>query len=181
MLRGYVAELGRLGILDQARAQASPEVLPLLEKPERAPSWIGSEAIDEMLLVVGALRGRETAREIGYHMAKDHGFAAALAPVIHVALSIMGGDPGALFSRLPIMTSLSTKGLEVSWVATAPSSGTVRIRASDPTPDLAWAAWEGIFVYGLELASAEGTVARARTAPDGKSCEVDVSWEPRKR
>jgi hypothetical protein len=78
------------------------------------------------------------------------------------------------------MASVSTRGLEIKWVETGSSSGTIHIRASEPTPDLAWAAWEGIFVYGLEVARAKGTVARARTAPDGKSCEVDVSWEQRK-
>jgi len=178
-LRGYVSELHRLGIFDAARARASPEILPLLDDPGRAPSWIGPEVIDEVLLSVGALRGRETVREMGYHLVKHRGLGAVLQPFIHLSLSMTGGGPGSLFSRLPAMVSVSSRGLEVRWVPATETSGTIHIRCDGPVQDLVWAAWEGMFTYAIELGGSQGTVARARVAPDEKSCQVDVSWEPK--
>jgi hypothetical protein len=179
VLRGYVAELHRLGILDAACARAPPEILPLLENPGRAPSWLGPEAIDEVLKAVDTLRGREAVRELGYHLVKHRGLASVLEPFVHLSLILTGGSPGSLFSRLPVMASLGSRGLEVKWASTGPASGTIHIRCDGPVQDLVWAAWEGMFTYVLELGRRQGTVARARVAPDEKSCEVDVSWEPK--
>jgi hypothetical protein len=85
VLRGYVAELHRLGIFDAACARAPPEILPLLENPGRAPSWLGPEAIDEVLKAVDTLRGREAVRELGYHLVKHRGLASVLEPFVHLA------------------------------------------------------------------------------------------------
>jgi hypothetical protein len=179
VLRGYVAELHRLGIFDATLASAPPEIAALLEKPGRAPPWLGPEAIDVVLTAVDKFRGREAVRELGYHLMKHRGFASVLEPFIQLSLALTRGGPGSLFPRLPAIVSVSTRGLEMRWVPAGPLNGTVHIRCDDPTLDLVWAAWEGIFVYGLELGGSKGTVARARAAPDGKSCEVDVIWEPR--
>ncbi len=179
VLRGYVAELHRLGIFDATFAGAPPEIAPLLENPGRAPSWLGPEAIDVVLTAVDKFRGREAVRDLGYHLVKHRGLASVLEPFIELSLTLTGRGPGSLFSRLPAIASVGSRGLEVRWVPASPMTGTIHIRCDDPVLDLVWAAWEGMFMYGLELGGRKGTVARARTAADGKSCEVDVSWEPR--
>jgi hypothetical protein len=177
VLRSYIAELRRLGILDEARARASPEVLPLLDKAGRAPSWIGPEAIDEVLALVGTLRGRDAVREFSYQTMKGGGFLSMLEPLIHLSLSMLGASPASLFSRAGTMVSVVMHGIEMKWTPGTEASGTMRMRCEEPVPELTWAAWEGVLLWAFDLSGTPGTVAAARPSPDGGSCEVDVSWE----
>ncbi len=52
------------------------------------------------------------------------------------------------------------------------------MRCDEPVKELSWVAWEGVCRWVCELAGTRGTVAPARPAADGRSCEIDVSWEP---
>lgn len=177
---GYVAELKQMGIFEAVRAAASPELAALLDDPRRAPSWLEPGPLDEVIAAVGRLRGRNACRELGFNVMK-HGFTSVLEPIIHLSLSVIGGGPGSLYSRAQMMVSVTTRGIEMKWKPTAPTSGTVRISSVDVMQDFAWAAWEGTLVYGLELAGVDGTVAPARCEPGGKSCDVDIAWNKGKR
>jgi hypothetical protein len=178
VLRSYIAELRRLGILDEARARASPEVLPLLDKAGRAPSWIGPEAIDEALAVVGTPpRGRDAVREFSYQTMKEGGFPSMLEPLIHLSLSMLGASPASLFTRAQTMVSVVMRGIEMKWIPGGEASGAIRMRCEEPVPELTWAAWEGVFLWAFDLSGTHGTVAAARPSSDRRTCEVDVSWE----
>ena len=175
-LRGYVAELRRIKLFDEVRAGASPRLASLLDDPEMAPSWMDPEPLDEILVAVATLRGRDACRELGRQVMKSNAFLTVLEPIIHLAMSITGGGPSALFSRAQMMASVKARGIETLWKSTGPASGTMRIRSQGPMLDWSWAAWEGSLAYGLEFAGVKGSVSRARPAPDGRSCEIDVSW-----
>jgi hypothetical protein len=178
VLRSYIAELRRLGILDEARARASPEILPLLDKAGRAPPWIGPEAIDEVLAVVGGPpRGRAAAREFSHQTMKGGGFPSVMEPLIHLSLSMLGVSPASLFGRAQTMASVVMHGIEMKWTSGGEASGTMRMRCEEPVPELTWAAWEGVLLWAFDLCGTRGTVAPARPSPDRRTCEVDVSWE----
>jgi hypothetical protein len=178
VLRSYIAELRRLGIFAEARARVSPEVLPLLDDPGRAPKWIGPEAIDEVLAVVGTPpRGREAAREFSYQTMKEGGFPSVLEPLIHLSLSMLGVSPASLFTRAQTMASVVVRGIELKWTSGTEASGTMHMRCDEPLPELTWAAWEGVLLWAFELAATQGIVAAARPSPDRRTCELDVSWE----
>ena len=177
ILRSYVAELRRIGLFDQVRARASAGIVPWLDDARSAPGWLGPAFLDESLAMVGALRGRDAVREFSYQTTKEGGFKAMLEPIIQLSLSILGASPGSLFSRAETMASVVMRGIEMKWTPGGKASGTMRMRCEEPVQDLTWAAWEGVFLWGCELAGKVGTVSAARAAPDGRSCEINVSWE----
>lgn len=167
-----------MGLFDAVRAGASETLLPLLDDPGSAPTWLEPAALDEMLALIGGLRGREMIRELGYHNAKGGGFKAVLEPIIQLTLSMLGASPGSLFSRAQTLASVVAKGIEMKWSPEGKNSGTIRLRCDDPVRELSWAAWEGVCLYVCELAGMAGTVAAARPSADGRSCEIQVGWVP---
>jgi hypothetical protein len=180
VLRGYVGELRRAGLYDQIRARASAELATCMEDPRGADAWLGPPTLDELLAIVGGLRGRDAVGSLSHDTMKSGGFKSVLEPIIHLALSVLGATPGSLFSRADAMVSVVMRGIELKWTPGGKSSGTMRMRCETPVPELSWAAWEGVFRWACELAGTQGAVAAARPAPDGRSCEVDLSWEQRK-
>jgi len=180
VLRGYVAEMRRAGLYDQVRARASAELATCMEDPRGVPAWLGPATLDELLAIVGGLRGRDAVGALSYHTMKGGGFKSVLDHFIHLSLSMLGANPGSLFSRADTMVSVVMRGIELKWTPGGKSSGTMRMRCETPVPELSWAAWEGVFLWACELAGTRGAVVAARPAPDGRSCEVEVSWEPRK-
>jgi hypothetical protein len=180
VLRGYVTELRRAGLYDQVRARASAELATCMEDPHGVPAWLGPATLDELLGIVGGLRGRDGVGALSYDTMKGGGFKSVLEPIIQLSLATLGASPGSLFSRAETMVSVVMRGIELKWTPGGKSSGTVRMRCETPVPELSWAAWEGVCLWTCELAGTRGAVAAARPAPDGRSCEVDVSWEQRK-
>jgi hypothetical protein len=162
VLRGYVAELRRAGLYDQVRARASTELATCMEDPRGAPSWLGPATLDEMLGIVGGLRGRDAVGALSYDTMKGGGFKAVLEPIIQLSLSILGASPGSLFTRTDAMVSVVMRGIELKWTPGGKSSGTMRMRCETPVPELSWAAWEGVFLWACELAGTQGAVAPAR-------------------
>lgn len=178
ILRGYVAEIRRLGIFDEVRASASQELLPLLVDPRRAPAWLPVALLDETIAAVGALRGRAAVREMGLRAMKDGGLATVLEPIIHLTLAVLGGNPASLFARAQMMASVIARGVAVSWTPGRGTTGMVAIQCGARVPELSWAPWEGAFLYPYDLTGSRGEVAQARPAADGRSAEIDVSWTP---
>jgi len=178
VLRGYLTELRRAELYDQVRARASGELATCMDDPRGVPAWLGPATLDELLAIVGGLRGRDAVGELSYHTMKRGGFKSVLEPIIHLSLSVLGVSPGSLFSRAETMVSVVMRGIEMKWTPGGRASGTMRMRCETPVPEMSWAAWEGVFRWACELAGNRGTVSHARPAPDGRSCEVDVSWEP---
>jgi hypothetical protein len=177
ILRGYVAEVRRMGIFDELRARSSPALELLLNDPHGFPHWVESGPLHELISTVGELRGREGVRQLGYGTTKHGGFTSVLEPIIHLSLRMLGGGPSSLLSRSQLMASVISRGVEMKWVPTSPTSGTMKMRCEAPMNDLSWAVWEGSILYGVELAGAMGTVEPARRGDDGKSCEIDVRWD----
>src|SRR5258708_14148982 len=106
VLRGYVAEMRRAGLYDQVRARASAELATCMEDPRGVPAWLGPATLDELLAIVGGLRGRDAVGALSYHTMKGGGFKSVLEPIIHLSLSMLGANPGSLFSRADTMVSL---------------------------------------------------------------------------
>jgi hypothetical protein len=174
-------ELRRSGLFDEVRSRASVDLASGLDNPASADPWLGPAYIDELFSIVAALRGPDGVRELNYQSAKRGGFRAVLEPIIQVSASILGVGPGSIFARAETMMSVITRGFEARWSPTSASSGTLRLRCEDPVMELIWTGWEGIALWGCELAGARGTVARARPSADGRSCEIDISWEKESR
>ena len=179
LLRGYVAELHRLGIIEEMRARASGELLPLLDDPRRAPAWVKVALLDELIAALAALRGRDAVREMGYRAMKEGGLATVLEPIIHLTVSVLGGGPGSLFARAQLMASVISRGVELTWTPGGNAGGVMKIRCDERIPELSWAPWEGAFLYSYDLTGSSGEVAQARPAADGGSCEIDLSWTPK--
>ena len=179
ILRGYVAEVRKRGLLDAVRARSSAELLPLLEDPRSAPAWVPSALLVEILVAMEALRGRAAVRDFGYQTMHAGGLAQVLEPMIQLSLRLLGGQPDALFSRAHLMASVIAHGVEITWRATDVRSGVVTVRYAEPAPAIAWAPWEGAFAFAIDLTGATGTVGEARCEPVGTSCQIDVSWVPK--
>jgi hypothetical protein len=176
VFRGYVEELKHQGTFDAVRAGASPALVAALDDPLGLPSWIDHSLIEEALKGVFRLGGRNAVRDLG-HSVMQRRFGTVLEPIVHVALRLFHGGPAALYARANLMLAVSTQGIAMEWVASGPTSGTMHIRCGEPMPELGCISWEGALACGLELANARGLVAEGRRSADGKSCEVDVSWE----
>lgn len=174
----YVNELRRTGLFDEVRAAASPQLAALLDNPRSAPPWIDPPPIEELTAAVHARRGREGVRDLGYQVMKN-GFTAIFEPIIHLSLTLLGTSPASLLSRAPLMLSITSRGVEMNWLPTGPSGGTMEVRCAERVPAINWIPWEGTLAYALELAGFPGTVGESRPAADGHSCEIDVSWTPR--
>jgi hypothetical protein len=177
VLRGYVGELRRLEFFDEVRPRASEELAARMDDPGGAPGWVGPATLDELLEIVGALRGREAVVEISHHAMRGGGFRAVLEPIIHLALSILNAGPESLLSRANAMASVILRGIEMKWAPSGESSGTMRLRCDTPVGELTWAAWEGVFRWLCELAGARGTVGETRILDDGRCYEAVVSWK----
>lgn len=175
----YVSELRRTGLFDDVRAGASMELAALLDRPGEAPAWIGPGPFEEVTASIHSRRGREGLRKLGYQVMKN-GFAAIFEPIVHLSLTLFAASPAALFSRAPLMLSVTSRGVQMKWTPTSPTGGTMEVRCAEPVPDLNWIPWEGIYLHMLEMTRASGTVGMARPASDGRSCQIDISWTPTK-
>lgn len=174
----YLDELRSAGLLGEVRARASTELRALLDAPRKAEPWMGPLPLDEINTAVAALGGREAVRRLGFQVMK-RGFTTVMEPIIHVSLTLLGASPASLFSRAQLMLAVTSRGVQMEWVANGPASGTMHVVCGELVPPSSWAAWEGCLLYGLELAGSSGTVGEARPAADGHSCEIDVSWTPK--
>jgi len=103
-------------------------------------------------------------------------FTLVLEPIIQLSLSLLGASPASLYSRAHLMLAVISHGVTMTWTPAGQSGGTMQVACGDAVPAVSWAAWEGCFLYVLELAGATGTVGEARSAADGRSCAVDVAW-----
>jgi len=176
-LRGYLAEIERLGLMGEILQRVSPEVADLLRAPDKAPPWVPGARLDEILIALVALRGREAARELGYRLIKGGTLEAVLAPIISVSLMFLGGGPASLLSRAQAMASVISRGIELRWERSGPSAGTMKIVTDEPMPDSSWAAWEGAMSVAFELTNTVGEISPARPAPDDRCGEVRISWK----
>jgi hypothetical protein len=179
ILRGFIAELHHLGVFEEIKARASPELLPLLIDPGSAPSWQAVAPLDEINTVLGALLGRGAVRDLGYRTLKEGGLASVLEPIIHLTIAVMGSNPGSLFARMQLMASVISRGLELGWRPVGSTAGVITIRCDERVPEMSWGPWEGALRYPYDLTGYHGEVAQARPAADGRSCEIDVSWTAR--
>ncbi len=175
LLTAYLRDLQGNGRLLRVRAEASAGLGELIDHPDQTEPWVSAAPLDELNAAVAALGGREAVRQLGLAVMKS-GFTKVLEPIIHLSLSLFGASPASLFLRAPLMLAVVSRGVEMQWMATSRTGGTMKIVCGDPVPPLSWAAWEGTFLHILELAGASGTVGEARPAADGRSCEIDVAW-----
>jgi hypothetical protein len=172
-----VAEIERLELMGEILQRVSPEVADLLRAPDKAPAWVAGSRLDDILIALVALRGREAARELGYRLIKGGALEAVLAPIISVSMMFLGGDPASLLSRGQVMASVISRGIELRWERSGPSAGTIKIVTEEPMPDSSWAAWEGAMSVAFELTGTVGEVSPARPAPDDRCGEVRISWK----
>jgi hypothetical protein len=177
VLRGYISELERLGVKGEIHERVPPEVALLLEQPQEAPSWVPALVLDEILIALVALRGREAARELGYRLMKGGRLEAVFAPIVSVALNFLGSSPAALLSRAQTMASVISQGIQLRWERTSENTGVIRICTEKSMPDSSWAAWEGAFLYAFELTGTLGEVSPSRPAPDDRCGETLISWK----
>jgi hypothetical protein len=175
VLRSLVDELRETGLFEAVRAGVSDELGALLDRPRDAPAWLPAAPFDELDAAVYRLRGRDGLREFLHHSVRT-GIAHVLEPVIQFSLGFLGGTPASLFSRSSSLLAVNSRGVEMTWVPSSPTSGTMRIRCGEPVPPITWIAWEGIFEYVIEIAGHTGTVGEARPSADGCGCEIDVKW-----
>lgn len=178
LFTSYLEDLQANGLLSRVRALASAELAALLDQPRDTEPWITAAPIDEMNAAVEALSGREAVRQLGLAVMKG-GFTKVLEPIIHLSLSLFGASPASLFTRAHLMLAVVSRGVEMKWTPAGKTSGSMQVICGDVVPPVSWAAWEGTFLYVLELAGATGTVGEARPAADGRSCAIDVSWKPK--
>ena len=178
VFRAHVDELHRTGLFPAVRKAASPGLGAFLDTPGNAPAWLGGPPFDELNAVVYRLYGRSGLRAL-LSGSMHRGIAQILEPIFQFSLTFLGGGPGSIFGRAGTLLAVNTRGVEMTWAPAGPASGTMRVQCGEEVPPVSWIAWEGVFEYVLQLAGATGTVAEARPAADGCSCEIDVSWEQR--
>ena len=175
LFTSYLDVLQRTGLLVRVRAGAGAELAALLDRPRGAGPWMPGATFDELNAALEALAGREAVRQLGLNVMKRD-FTLVLEPIIHLSLSLLGASPASLFSRAHLMLAVISHGVEMKWTPAGRSGGTMQVVCGDAVPSISWAAWEGCFLYILELAAATGTVCEARSAADGRGCAVDVAW-----
>ena len=178
MVRGLNAEIRRLELETQVRARLSPASGVVLDtSAHRLKAWYPASVSDEFLDAVKDLRSRDTVRTMGHEVMKN-GIGLVLAPLLDLWLQFAEVGPAALLSRVHIAAPLVLRGMGFEWVPGDARRGVMILRCEDCMRDSTWALWEGVLHYAFDLTHVKGTVSPARPAGDGRSAEIDVSWEP---
>lgn len=171
----HVVDLRRTGLFDGVRAIASDGMKALLDNPRSAAPWVGGPVFDELNELVFRLGGRAALRDLVCN-AVHSGLVKVLEPLIQLSLKFLGGTPASLFSRADLLVAVNSRNVRMRWTPTSPVSGVMQVLCGEQVPPVTWIAWEGVFKSMLELAGATGTIGEARAAPDGRGCEIDLSW-----
>jgi hypothetical protein len=179
VLRGIADELRARQLYDVVRARVPAKVADALEKPGvMMLTWHDSSTTDAILEATAALRGRETVRAIGLSMMTGRGIGTLLRPLLDVWIKVSGSGPASLYARLDVAATVLMRGTSFTWIARGDCAGTVRISSDEPAPDANWALWEGVLEYAFVLTHTKGAVAKSRMEEGGRTCNIDVSWDP---
>jgi hypothetical protein len=175
VLRAHVEALRRTNQLSAVLALCSPKVVAILQNPRAAPAWLGGDVYDEINDAVYQLHGRAGLRRFLVEVMQS-GLIKVLEPLIQFAFKFVGSGPPALLSRSDLLLSLNTRDIEMEWKQTSAGSGEMIVRFGDWAPPTAWMAWEGVFIFLLQIANATGTVGEAVPLHEGYSARIDVRW-----
>jgi hypothetical protein len=175
VFRGYVAALKKRGWVDEVLPRLSPDVAGLVEHPPFPLRWLDFKCSDEVNAALCELKGAEAVRDFLHDVLRDS-VGPLLRPLISSILSIVGGGPETLFSRMDSFAPPIIKGTSFRWTSTGPRSGDLELQHHVPISRPAWLAWEGTLLFAYDVTKEQGTVAETRVSPDGLTGTIAVSW-----
>jgi hypothetical protein len=142
-------------------------------------SWVSMTMVEELTVAVGVLHGQDGLRRMARE-SLNQSVIPVLRTIIEGFLRIFGATPASLLSRMPQITASTVKGVEYSWTATGPDSGTFLIaypgRKRVPAELFAGAAASIELVF--ELCRVRGTVSEPIPSPahPGYGATFIVRW-----
>lgn len=171
---GFVAAAKAVGALEKALPHVAPETRAVVERPFDR-KWVPAAVIQDLTATVAAKAGPEVLAELNYRMTRDS-LGRLVLPLLKVGMALTGRSPASVFSRLDDSVKVAMKGVHVTWEATSPSGGVVRISYPEPPPPVVHHAWAGVFRFGYELAGTTGKLESFEYVEGGKTLVMKVSW-----
>ncbi|MBS2031272.1 MAG: hypothetical protein JST54_25460 [Deltaproteobacteria bacterium] len=180
ILRGQMKRLRALGWLDDVSANVSEATRNVMAKPPISLAKVPAYPTDDVARAVMELHGREAARDLSYHVNRDN-TGPLVVPLVRSLLHMFGSTPHTVFGNLATLSAQMTRNIDFAYEKRGPDHGAVIISHEEPAGAPWFIGWEGVFVLGLELASAKGEVWPFEADPDGKRAVFRVRWEEKKK
>jgi len=175
VFRGYVAALKKRGWLEEVVPRVSPEVAELVRHPPFPLRWLDFKCSDEVNQALYDLKGPDAVRGFLHDVLRDS-VGPLIRPLIGSLLSVVGGGPETLFSRMESFAPPIIKGTSFRWTSTGPQSGELELSHRAPLSRPAWLAWEGTLLFAYDVTKQQGKVSETRVSPDGLTGTIAVSW-----
>src|SRR5712671_6621652 len=113
-------------LLDEVKARLSPSSRTVLEKPPFALSWQPSAPLEEIEKLLYA-RSPELVVELG-HAAGRQLSGTLVAPVLTMALSMLGQTPATMFGHLDRFFWMAVRGFSFQYEPQGDKAGAVQVR-----------------------------------------------------
>ena len=175
VFRGYVDALKKRGWVDEVLPRLSPDAAALVRSPPFPLRWLDFKSSDEVTGAIHELKGPQAVRDFLHDVLRDS-VGPLLRPLISSFLSIVGGGPETLFSRMDSFAPPIIKGTSFRWTSTGPESGELELTHGQPLSLPAWLAWEGTLLFAYDVTKKQGTVSETRVSPDGLTGTIAVRW-----
>jgi hypothetical protein len=176
VILAYSKTLQRMGIRDQVRDLVSNETRAAMDKPLLVISHVPGKVLDEMMVAVASLRGRDSPREVGA-AAMVESLGMVLKGLLTTTLKLFGPFPNTIFERLGTVAVPMVRGVQFDYRPIDETSGVVSITFPAPVSEAYQTAWEGTLEYVYILCDTTGTV-RTRTTGPARTIELEARWNP---
>jgi hypothetical protein len=175
VFRGYVDALKNRGWLEEVLPRLPPDVAELVRRPPFPLRWLDFKYSDELTGALHDLKGAQAVRDFLHDVLRDS-VGPLLRPLISTFLSVVGGGPETLFSRMESFAPPIIKGTSFRWTSTGPESGELELSHGLPLSKAAWLAWEGTLLFAFDVTKKPGAVSETRLSPDGLTGTIAVRW-----
>ena len=173
----YVRQMEKRGLYARVRARAGAELARALDKRPLAVSWVGGGVLVQLAEALETEIGADGVRELARASTKES-VGPLIAPIARATVSIFGGTPDRLFSRIETALSITNRGCTFSWERLGDQSGVLRIDVSQPMPVPYWRMWEGALEYVYDLCKVAGKVVLDGVAAPSPFARFRAEWQP---
>ncbi len=178
VLRTHLAWLEKNAFNAAVRERVPADTRALVDKPPFAMSWIPAPHVDAILDALLAAGGEDSLVQMGEETTRSS-LGALVRPLLQTLMSLFGGSPAVLFSRLDASIALFVKGASFTYEPGGECEGIVRLNTVDRASRGFFLLWKGVLRFGFEVASTEGWIQSCEIDPDGKGAVFQVAWSDR--
>lgn len=170
----FVRGLRRSGQLEAMLAKASMEAAAMAADPF-GEAWQPAKLVEELGELAASMLGEAALNDLTYRLLRER-FGPIVLPLVKSALAA-NKTPAALLKKTNDLVRVAIRGIEVRWLPSGDTSGTLTIQYPRPVAPHVSKSWEGMLRFVFEETS-PGTITVARRLGDGSALEYLVEWTP---